>query len=120
MQERLVVAAAAQRGFHSRTVLAASHAAISHTALDFKNDQMFATLRGYPLDAILLLQRAGHTGYGGIVGLARMYLRLNHRLIARAVLPVLAATQWVYERTQALMGNERFVKPRDPWGDEDL
>lgn len=82
LQERLITVAAAQHGFHTRTVLTPEHAAISHTALEFKVDELFSTTRGYPVEQIHLLRRAGYTGYGGAVAIARMYLRVNHpRLI---------------------------------------
>lgn len=84
LQERLIVPAAAERGYHARTVLTPEHAAISHTALDYKVDELFSTTRGYPVEQIRLLHRAGFTGYGGPVALARMYLRINHpRAIGR-------------------------------------
>jgi lipopolysaccharide biosynthesis protein len=83
LQERLIAVAAAQCGFHVRTVLTPEHAAISHTALDFKVDELFSTTRGYPVEQIQLLHRAGFTGYGGVVAIARMYLRVNHpRIVA--------------------------------------
>lgn len=96
VQERLLVVAAAERGYHSRTVMTSEHAAISHTALEYKADRIFSTTSGYPVDQIGLLQRAGHTGRGGIVGLTRMYLRLNHPRISRVVLPPMAAAETVY------------------------
>jgi rhamnosyltransferase len=96
LQERLVTAAAGELGFHARTVLTAEHAEISHTALEFKVDQMFSTTTGYPVDQITLLQRAGHTGRGGFVGLSRMYLRLNHPHLSRVVLPVMALAERVW------------------------
>ncbi|QCQ15387.1 rhamnan synthesis F family protein [Microbacterium sp. RG1] len=96
LQERLVTAAAGEVGYHSRTVLTAEHAEISHTALEFKVDQMFSTTTGYPVDQITLLQRAGHTGRGGLVGLSRMYLRLNHPHLSRVILPVMALAERVW------------------------
>ncbi len=120
LQERAVTYAAAELGFHSRTVLTPEHAAITHTALEFKADQLFSTTRGYPVDSILLIQRAGNTGYGGVVGLSRMYLRINHRILARVLLPILAGAQWAYSSVRGLMGDERFIRQRETWRDEDL
>ncbi len=111
LQERLVVVAAAQDGFHSRTVLAAEHASISHTALEFKVDQLFSTTTGYPLDQIRLMHRAGRTGHGGIVGLSRMYLSLNHRAISTVVLPALLVAERVYGTVRHLLSAERSVRP---------
>ncbi len=121
LQERVVVAAAAERGFHSRTVLTPAHAAISHTALEYKSDQLFSTTRGYPIDAIDLIHRAGPTGRGGVVGLSRMYLRLNHRFLAKLALPVLAAAQWTYLNVRGLLNPDRKNEQRSRrWGDEEL
>jgi lipopolysaccharide biosynthesis protein len=89
LQERLVAYAAAELGYHCRTVLTPEHAAISHTALDFKTDQLFSTTRDWPVDQITLMHRAGYAGYGGTVALARMYLRVNHPRAAAAIAPLL-------------------------------
>lgn len=92
-QERLLVEAAAEDGYHVRTVLTAEHAAISHTALEFKIDEVGSSLRGYPLDQILFLHGAGGMGRGGPFTLLRMYLRLNHPRAARLLLPVYRVAQ---------------------------
>lgn len=91
VQERMLTAVAAQSGFHSRTVLTPEHAAISHTALEFKADEISATTRGYPVDRIQMLNGAGPSGRGGIVGLTRMYLRLNHPGASLVLLPLMQA-----------------------------
>lgn len=88
VQERTVVLAAAEAGFHSRTILTPEHASISHTALQFKTDQVSMSVRGYPVDQIRFLHLAGATGFGGPVALLRMYLRLNHFGLARRLLPL--------------------------------
>ena len=87
LQERLIPAAAAQRGYHCRTILTAEHASISHSALEYKVDQLFSTTRGWPVEQIRLLHRAGWTGYGGVVALSRMYLRVNHPRVAQIMAP---------------------------------
>ncbi len=88
VQERTVVLAAAEDGFHARTVLTPEHASISHTALQFKTDQVSMSVRGYPIDQIRFLHGAGAMGFGGPVALFRMYLRLNHFGVARRLLPI--------------------------------
>lgn len=88
VQERLLVEAAAEDGFHVRTVLTPEHASISHTAVEFKLDEMGRAVRGYPLDQIQFLHTAGFVGNGSPVTLLRMYLRLNHPRLARAFLPL--------------------------------
>lgn len=88
LQERLVSAAAGQAGYYCRTVLNHTHAEIGYTALEYKVDQMFSTTRGWPVEQIGFLHRAGYTGYGGTVALVRMYVRINHPKVADAFRPV--------------------------------
>ncbi|MFT4260671.1 rhamnan synthesis F family protein [Microbacterium sp.] len=88
VQERLISYAAGEAGYHTRTVLTTEHAAISHTALDFKVDQLFSTTTGYPVEQITLIQRAGRISGGGPLGLLRMYININHPRVARALVPV--------------------------------
>lgn len=88
LQERLIAYSAGEAGYHARTVLTFEHAQISHTALDFKVDQLFSTTRGWPVEQIRMLHRAGYPGYGGTVALARMYMRLNHPRVVRSLSPV--------------------------------
>ena len=88
VQERLVAYAAGELGFHVRTVLSPEHAAISHTALETKADDLFATTRGWPVEQIRLMHRAGFTGHGGVVAISRMYVRLNHPRASRLLVPI--------------------------------
>ncbi|MDF2506659.1 MAG: lipopolysaccharide biosynthesis protein [Microbacterium sp.] len=88
VQERIIAYAAAERGYHTRTIASLEQMSISHTALDFKLDQMGATMPGYPIDQIQFLHRAGWLGHGGIVALTRVYLKLNHPRIARLLKPL--------------------------------
>jgi len=88
VQERLIAYAAAELGYHVRTVSSLEQAAISHTALDFKLDEMGATMPGYPIDQIQFLHRAGWLGHGGIVALTRVYLKLNHPAVAHFLKPL--------------------------------
>jgi rhamnosyltransferase len=92
-QERTIAYVAGERGYHCRTILNAEHAAISHTAIEYKLDQLASTTPGYPIEQIQFLHRAGWTGHGGVVGLARMYLRLNHPGASRAIDPVYMAAR---------------------------
>jgi rhamnosyltransferase len=115
LQERLVVSAAAERGYHARTVLTTEHASISHSALDFKVDQLFSTTRGYPVEQIQLLQRAGWTGYGGIVGLTRMYLRVNHPRAAASLSPLYSSAVHAFTALVAMRRvARRILRPGDP------
>lgn len=88
VQERLIAYAGAELGYHSRLVMSREHAAISHTALESKVDNLFSTTRGWPVEQIQLMQRAGPTGHGGIVALSRMYIRLNHPRLSRVLMPL--------------------------------
>lgn len=87
VQERAVSYVAAGEGYYTQTVLTREHAAISHTALDYKVDQLFSTTDGYPVEQILLMQRAGRLSGRGVFGLSRMYLNLHHPLLARIASP---------------------------------
>ncbi|WP_180993364.1 rhamnan synthesis F family protein [Microbacterium testaceum] len=75
--ERMPSYAAAENGFHTRTVLTAEYAALSHTALEFKLDELAATIPGTLRDKALFLQRAGWIGTGRAVDFFFMYLRVN-------------------------------------------
>jgi lipopolysaccharide biosynthesis protein len=76
--ERMPSYAAGELGFHTRTVATAEYMAVSHTALEYKLDQLSATLPGDTVDAIHFLRGAGNVGRGRIVDFARMYIRLHH------------------------------------------
>lgn len=91
VQERLLPLVAGELGYHCRTILNGEHASISHTALEYKADQMFSTTRGYPVEQIRFMHTLGFTGHGGVVALARMYLRLNYPAISRAMQPMYRA-----------------------------
>ncbi|SIT88734.1 rhamnan synthesis F family protein [Microbacterium sp. RU33B] len=106
VQERLIAYAAGESGMHCRTVLNAEHADISHTAIEFKLDQLSSTTPGYPIDQIQFLHRAGWTGRGGAVPLARMYLRLNHPRVSHAIDPVYQAARRAVIRARVL--NDRL------------
>ncbi|MFB7893127.1 rhamnan synthesis F family protein [Microbacterium sp. NPDC056044] len=88
VQERLIAYAGAELGYHTRTALTREHAAISHTMLESKVDGLFANTRGWPVEQIALMQRAGDAGHLGTVALARMYIRLNHPRLSRITMPL--------------------------------
>ncbi|MFT4135080.1 rhamnan synthesis F family protein [Microbacterium sp.] len=75
--ERLPSYAAGELGFHTRTVATRDHMSISHTALEYKLDQISATLPGYSVDAIHYLRGVGEVGEGRLIDFARMYLRMH-------------------------------------------
>ncbi len=86
--ELSLVYVAGSDGYHTRAALTPSFAALSHTALEEKVDQLSSTTPGYPLEQIQLLHRAGWLGRGGVAALMRVYLRLHRPRLARAFVPV--------------------------------
>ena len=100
VQERVIAYVAGESGFHCRTVLNREHAAISHTALEEKVDQMFSTTPGYPVEQIQFLHRAGWAGHGGPFSIGRMYLRMNHPRVSHAVEPALGVAARVAGRAR--------------------
>ena len=87
--ERAPVYAAAELGYHSRTIATPEYMAVSHTSLEFNLDQLSATIPGDVLNQIRLVKGMGFTGTGTLIDFARMYVSLNHphrnRSFARAV-----------------------------------
>ncbi len=112
VQERLLVPAAAELGFHSRNVLTAEHFEISHTALEYKVDELSSTVSGYPVEQIALLHRAGRIGRGGPVSLVRMFLRAKHPRIAHIFLPMMSLVERVYLGVRTLSSESRDVGSR--------
>jgi len=88
LQERLIPAAAATAGFHTRTVLTPEHAAIGHTSLEYTADEMFSTTRGYPVEQITLLHRLGYTGSGDSRALVRMIITGNYPRLGTLLTPM--------------------------------
>ena len=76
--ERVPSYAAAERGFHTRTIMNAEYAAISYTTLDFNFDEMSSTVPGRTYEQITFLRGIGHVGDGKLRDFARMYMRRNH------------------------------------------
>lgn len=76
--ERMPSYAAGELGYHTRTVATPEYMSISHTALEYKLDQLTATLPGDTVDAIHYLRGAGNVGDGRLIDFARMWFRLHH------------------------------------------
>ena len=119
VQERLIAYAAAEVGYHSRTISNAEHASVSHTALEFKLDQMGATMPGYAIDQIQFLHRAGWLGHGGIVALTRVYLKLNHPRVASVLRPLDRPARYVHHQLWKLRHPESWKRnnPEEVEGD---
>lgn len=78
VQERLFSYAAAELGYHTKTVATTRYAAVSHTSLEYKLDRMSKNIQGYAIDQINLLDVAGDFLGGGPFGYAKAYIRLRH------------------------------------------
>ncbi|WP_163616836.1 MULTISPECIES: rhamnan synthesis F family protein [unclassified Microbacterium] len=117
-QELIVVHAAGERGYHTRTVLNESHASISHTSLEYKVDQLLSTTIGYPHDQIQFLHRAGWMGRAGLPALSRMYLRLHWPRTARLLLPLNNVTRRAIYMLRALRSSPENLSPAENTPDE--
>lgn len=76
--ERVPSYAAAELGFHTRTITNAEYFAVSYTTLDFNFDEMSSTVPGRTYEQITFLRGIGHVGEGKLRDFARMYMRRNH------------------------------------------
>lgn len=76
--ERVPSYAAAERGFHTRTIMNAAYTAVSYTTLEFNFDEMSSTVPGRTHEQITFLRGIGHIGEGKIKDFFRMYMRRNH------------------------------------------
>jgi len=97
--ERVPSYAAAELGFHTRTVANTEYLAISHTAFEFNFDELSATTPGYSNEQITFIRRAGYVGEGRARDFLRMYLRLHYpqheARILGALEPDRALGRWV-------------------------
>lgn len=72
--ERMPSYAAGELGFHTRTVATREYMSISHTALEYKLDQLASGIPGNMLEQIQLVRRGtGHVGDGRFIDLLRIY-----------------------------------------------
>ena len=109
VKERIVPLAAAELGYHSRTVANAEYAAISHTFLEYKLDQMSSTVQGYAIEEVHVLRERESLVKQMQVGRAsfqKLYLSRYHPRIAGALVPA-------YGRFKRLLrrGGKRDVDP---------
>ncbi len=70
--------AAAELGYHTRTVSTFEYLSISHTTFEFNYDELSTTIPGYTYEQVEFLQRAGYVGHGRARDFARIYMRLHH------------------------------------------
>jgi len=90
IMERMPAYAAGELGMYARTVANREYMSVSHTALDFKLDQMAATTPGYLDEQIALLRRAGFWGDMKLRQFVLMYVRLRRPKLERATRNALA------------------------------
>jgi rhamnosyltransferase len=76
--ERVPSYAAAELGYHTRTITNADYFAASYTTMDFNFDEMSSTVPGRTYEQITFLRGIGHIGEGKLRDFARMYMRRNH------------------------------------------
>ncbi|WP_256714411.1 rhamnan synthesis F family protein [Microbacterium sp. RU33B] len=78
--ERMPSYAAAELGFHTRTISTAEYMSISHTSLEFNLDQISTTLPGDNVEKTMFIKSAGYTGEGRLRDFVRMYFSLHPRV----------------------------------------
>lgn len=78
--ERMPSYAAAELGYHTRTVSTAEYMSISHTSMEFNLDHLSATTTGDSVDRIMLIKQAGYVGSGRPGDFVRMYFGLHPRV----------------------------------------
>ncbi|CDJ98890.1 Rhamnan synthesis F [Microbacterium sp. C448] len=76
--ERMPSYVAAEDGFHTRIAMCAEYAAISHTALEFKLDELSATIPGSPREKITTMHRLRPTDVSSGRDLFWAYMRVHH------------------------------------------
>lgn len=104
--ERMPSYAAGELGYHSRTIVAPDYAAVSHTALDYKLDEMAGTTPGYAFEKIDRLRALGFVGTGSGKDFLRMYMRLNHmgtvHRMRRVMDPTKSPGRWIDRAARGL------------------
>jgi len=78
--ERMPSYAAAELGYHTRTVSTTEYLSISHTSMEFNLDHLSATTTGDSVDRIMFLKQAGYVGTGRPGDFVRMYFGLHPRV----------------------------------------
>ena len=87
VQERILAYAAAELGYHPRTVANSEYAAISHTFLEYKLDQIAAAAPGTAQWQVGYFRHGGLAIQNGVLGFARTYMNLRHPKFARILRP---------------------------------
>ncbi|WP_284253233.1 rhamnan synthesis F family protein [Pseudolysinimonas kribbensis] len=87
VQERIPAYVAGEGGYHARTVANAEYAAISHTFLEYKLDQLSAPVQGYAIDEVVdaRLHADTYRRVGTRLGYLKDYLVRYHPSTVRAL-----------------------------------
>ncbi|MGL4340352.1 MAG: rhamnan synthesis F family protein [Rhodoglobus sp.] len=91
VQERILAYAAAELGYHPRTVANSEYAAISHTFLEYKLDQIASAAPGTAQWQVPYFRDGGLVIRDGVFGFARIYINLRHPKVARTFRPLYLA-----------------------------
>ena len=112
VQERILAYAAAELGYHPRTVANTEFAAISHTFLEYKLDQIGAAAPGTAQWQVGYFRNGGLAIEGGVFRFARTYLNLRHPKVSRRFRPLYLALRASVAASRRLVG--RGPKPLIP------
>jgi lipopolysaccharide biosynthesis protein len=104
VQERAVSYAAGELGYHTRTVANAEYAAISHTFLEWKLDQLGAAIPGYAIDQVHLARNGGWMDTSDPVGFAKLYMSRHHPAIGTALRSGYRAARFAYRLVKRVSG----------------
>lgn len=101
IQERLVTYAAGELGFHVRTIANRDHTEISHAFLEYKYDQLGATLPGTAMEKVQVMRGRGLTKTA--VTFAKSYLVSHYPRMSRAIMvfpyrPARSVYRWLRRR----------------------
>jgi rhamnosyltransferase len=98
VQERIVAYAAGERGYHVRTVANPEYAAISHTLLEYKLDQMSSVVGGYPIDQVHYLRTHVGIGTSDPMGYLKSFIIDRNPGAARALSKLYRPVRALYRR----------------------
>ncbi|MFD1715587.1 rhamnan synthesis F family protein [Amnibacterium flavum] len=107
--ERVPSYAAAELGYHTRTVASGEYIAVSHSSLENLLGEFRLTLPGADdAERIEFVRASGHLGTGRLRDFARVYLRLNRpgtgARVRRVLRPIIKLRRWILERRREAAG----------------
>ncbi|SDH48730.1 rhamnan synthesis F family protein [Microbacterium pygmaeum] len=101
--ERMPSYAAGESGYHTRTVSTFDYMSISHTALEFKLDEMSFTIPGNAYEKIDFLRHSGWVGTGSARDIWRMYRRRNNPAIVERAVAVVEPLRRIARRLRGML-----------------